>query len=312
MIYRRFLRTPALLLAAFAVLLVLASPAAAVVSVGEESSPANMALEGEEDLLKATVSYDSTAGTAIFTITTREAPTPNPALAAGGALGTVPGGCSGPAIEAAEGKVTPELLLEAPYREPESAGDPQPHWQAFEQFNEAPSAANTGPLTKSVVGTTTTLSATTSQAANRPYNCAQVGVNETFGGLVDFVFVPLVAKPEPAPQVLKSAPSIPPALSIAKVKPLKLKVGKSKSARIKVTNTGGTATAQGSLRVKPVGGVVVKPEVQKLPELAPGASWNVSVRLKLTAKAKKKSTLSLTGTASGATAKGSLLVKLKR
>jgi hypothetical protein len=54
-----------------------------------------MALEGEEDLLMATVSYDSTAGTTIFTITTREAPTPNPGLAAGGALGTVPGGCNG-------------------------------------------------------------------------------------------------------------------------------------------------------------------------------------------------------------------------
>jgi hypothetical protein len=79
---------------------------------------------------------------------------------------------------------------------------------------------------------------------------------------------------------------------------------------VKVTNTGATATTQGSLRVKPTKGVIVKPETQRLPVIAPGASWTVSVRVELTAKAKQKSTLSLVGTASGVTAKGSLVVKL--
>lgn len=64
--------------------------------------------------------------------------------------------------------------------------------------------------------------------------------------------------------------------------------------------------------MKQAKGVLVKPEVQKLPGLAPGTSWTLSARVQLTARAKPKSTLSLTGTAPGATtATGSLLVKLK-
>jgi CARDB len=115
--------------------------------------------------------------------------------------------------------------------------------------------------------------------------------------------------PAPAPAPAPPAPA-PPALSIAKTKPLDLKVGKSKTVKIKVSNTGATATAQGTLRVKSAKGVLVKPETQKLPVIAPGASWTVSVRVELTGKAKKKSTLTLTGTAPGLTAKGSLVVKL--
>ncbi|HVV89753.1 MAG TPA: hypothetical protein VHB53_04605 [Solirubrobacterales bacterium] len=65
--------------------------------------------------------------------------------------------------------------------------------------------------------------------------------------------------------------------------------------------------------MKQAKGVLVKPEVQKLPGLAPGTSWTLSARVQLTARAKPKSTLSLTGTAPGATtATGSLVVKLKR
>ena len=56
---------------------------------------------------------------------------------------------------------------------------------------------------------------------------------------------------------------------------------------------------------------IANPETQKLPALAPGASWAVSVRVELTEKAKEKSTLSLTGTAPGVSVKGSLVVKLE-
>jgi hypothetical protein len=115
----------------------------------------------------------------------------------------------------------------------------------------------------------------------------------------------------PPPLAPAAAPApAPAALSIAKPRPLKMKVGKPKTVKVKVTNTGATATTQGSLRVKGVKGVIVKPGTQKLPVISPGASWTVSVSVELTGKAKKKSTLSLVGTASGVTAKGSLVVKL--
>ena len=78
---------------------------------------------------------------------------------------------------------------------------------------------------------------------------------------------------------------------------------------MKVTNTGGTATAPGSLRLKTTKGVLVKAARQKVPALLPGGSWTVSYKVKLTAKAKKSSTLSLAATAGSLTAKGSLVVK---
>jgi uncharacterized membrane protein len=81
--------------------------------------------------------------------------------------------------------------------------------------------------------------------------------------------------------------------------------------KVKVDNTGGTALAAGSLRVKPVKGVNVKPESQKLPALAPGASWTLSVKVQLTEAAKAKSTLGLLASGRGATTgTGSLVVKL--
>ena len=81
--------------------------------------------------------------------------------------------------------------------------------------------------------------------------------------------------------------------------------------KIKVTNTGATAAAQGSLKVKSTKGILVAPEVQKLPPLAPGASWSVYVRLKPTEKAKATATLPFTAAASGVTGKGSLAVKVE-
>jgi uncharacterized membrane protein len=118
--------------------------------------------------------------------------------------------------------------------------------------------------------------------------------------------------PAPAPAPAPPPASAPPVLSIAKPKALKLAVGKSKTIRVKVSNAGATATAPGSLRVKAPTGVVVKPERQQIPTLAPGRSFSLSVRVELTVKAKPKSTVSLTGTAPGVvTAKSSLVIKRK-
>ncbi|HEY0278122.1 MAG TPA: CARDB domain-containing protein [Solirubrobacterales bacterium] len=93
---------------------------------------------------------------------------------------------------------------------------------------------------------------------------------------------------------------------------MSLKSGESTLIRVKVKNTGATGTGGGSLRVRGAKGVVVKPERQAIPALAPGKSWTVTVRVALDAKAKKSSTLALTAAASGVTASGTLSVKLRQ
>jgi adhesin HecA-like repeat protein len=97
-------------------------------------------------------------------------------------------------------------------------------------------------------------------------------------------------------------------LSLAKAKPLKLAAGKWKTVKVTVTNTGGTVVPQGSLRLKAPKGVVVRPGRQKLPSLLPGDSWTVSARVKLTAKAKAKSTVRLAASSGGLTAGGALVL----
>ena len=121
------------------------------------------------------------------------------------------------------------------------------------------------------------------------------------------ILFPLTTKPEPAPAQTVTppatqstpAPARAGVLSIAKAKkPLKLKVGKWATVKVKVTNTGRHGErSPGSLRLKATKGVIVKAGKQKLPALLPGGSWTVSYKVKLTAKAKKSSTLSLVGTA---------------
>jgi hypothetical protein len=125
---------------------------------------------------------------------------------------------------------------------------------------------------------------------------------------------PPPAPPAPAASMPAAAPApAPPVLSIAVPKPLRLKVGKWRSVKLKVTNTGATTTSVGSLRLKAPAGVVVKPVSQQVPVLLPGGSITLSVRVELTKKAKKKSTVSLSGSAPGATgARGSLVLKLEQ
>jgi hypothetical protein len=122
---------------------------------------------------------------------------------------------------------------------------------------------------------------------------------------------PLPPSPPATAPTAPLAPSAPAALKMAKLKPISLHVGKWQLVKVKVTNTGATGTGLGSLRVKTAKGVMVKPERQQLPLLAPGASWTMTVRVRLTAKAKPRSTLRLTAAASGLTATGPLVLKAK-
>jgi hypothetical protein len=337
---RRRLLPLTVLIAAAVALLAFAATAAAETKIGEGTSPIELSREGESDLLKATSSFDVTTGTATFEITTREAQesTPEaerPEVEYTAIVLNAQSGCTEQAIAAEEKKAEEEE------KEP-------PIFPAMEilSLNEQVTAENTPPgvpvaqaygayLTseesvfepeefipgsKSLDGTTATVTVTIPQAAgNGSFNCVGVAAqNFKESGEPDEILFPLTTKIEPPPAVetkpapapSASSPALAPGmLSIAKAKPLKLKVGKWKTVKVKVTNTGATATSPGSLRLKPAKGVVVKGGKQKLPALLPGGSWTVSFKVKLTPKAKKSSKLSLVGAAGSLAATGSLVLK---
>lgn len=116
----------------------------------------------------------------------------------------------------------------------------------------------------------------------------------------------------PAPPTPSPPAPAPAKLSIAKPKPLTLKVGKWRTVKVKVTNTGGTPSALGTLTIKPQKGVVVKPAKQKLPVLPPGGAWTLSLKVQLTEAAKETSTLRLAVSAAGTSATGSLALRPAR
>lgn len=323
----RRLRAPAILIAALATLLAFAATASAETRTGEsttvitESFPA-----GEVTLVKADASYESAAGSVVFNVTTATGPEPAGEGSILAAL-TTSANCTGQKT----GKAIVQQLLE----------NPPPVLQFLDQLSSSTPTAAAGnpftpqalPATKAVNGTTTTLSATSSVIANAGFNCAIVAASEAGkggeGGEAEglpveeehpgatFMSFPISAPPAPpvitAPKSTPPAasPLAPPVLKIAKLKPISLKAGKKRSVRVKVTNTGATGTGLGSLRVKTAKGVMVKPERQQLPVLAPGSSWTMTVRVQLTAKAKPKSKLKLTAAASGVTATRSLVLKAK-
>ncbi|HEY4703019.1 MAG TPA: hypothetical protein VIH64_14080, partial [Streptosporangiaceae bacterium] len=149
------------------------------------------------------------------------------------------------------------------------------------------------------------------------YKCALVLVEGKTGA--SLMTVPIKGPPPPPPPAPVVAPAPAPAplpapavLSVAKPKPLKVKAKTWKTVHVKVSNTGATATTQGSLRVKAAKGVMVKPEVQKLPVLIPGATYTLSVRVQLTETAKPTSKLPVTVTAPGVSGTGSIVLKLKQ
>lgn len=313
-------RVPALLLAALAALLVFAATASAEMRTGEsstvirEGSPA-----GESTLVKAAASYESTSGSVVFNITTATAPQPESEGVILAGL-TTSSNCTTPTSAQS---IIERLVL-----------SPPPLLAIQDTFSEPAPIAITGslsaptmlPATRTVSGTTTTLSVIAGGIANAGFNCAIVGASGTEGEAepggeevvgATFMSFPISAPPAPpaavvtAPPAPVVAPPAPPVLSIGKLKPVSLKTGKWRSVRVKVTNTGATGTGSGSLRVKAAKGVLVKPERQQLPVLAPGASWTVTVRVQLTAKAKPKSSLKFTAAASGVTGAGTLVLKSK-
>jgi hypothetical protein len=315
------LRTPAFLLAALAALLVFAATAAAETKTGESTSTLALAATSPEaTMIKGTASYDTTGGNAAFTITTAAPPQAEP----GGELSetmmiallfTTAGECSSSigTVESLASSGSQALIFENSYAVP----GVEAVLGSFSSIEGGGGLGEALTATKTVEGTATTLSASSGSLAEKSFNCALVLIEEPEGSA--FMAFPIKAPViPPAPPAAPAAPAppapapAPPVLSIAKAKPLKAKLGKWKTVQLKVTNTGATATTQGSLRVKPVKGVLVKPEVQKLPILLPGAIWSVPVQVELTKKAKPSSTLALTGIASGISAKGSLVVKLTK
>jgi hypothetical protein len=316
MIRPRSLRVLAVALAPIAVLLTFASGAAAETWRGEATTIEVQ--EGqplpEVTLVTASASYDPSAGNVSVYIVTAERPSelgvePNEGNASA-ILIKDPGACNYSTVYGlANGPATPgtsPFILLSPYSEPFGIG----------VLYRQPELVEV-PITKAVSGAATTLSVGSNLLANQGYNCAAVTAQNGTGRTI--MAFPLVLQPPdfpapaaPAPPAPAAPAPAPPALSIAKAKPFKLKAGQTKAVKINVTNTGATTSAQGSLRVKPTKGILVTPEQQKLPPLAPGASWTVWVRLKPTEKAKAKSTLPLTAAASGITGKGSLAVKVEQ
>lgn len=317
----RLVPTAALLIA-LAALLAFAGTASAETKIGEYTGALIPGIPAEANVLGATGEYDSTAGTLNFTVTTAAAPQaklgaePNEIQLDVG-FATLPV-CAFSALESGAGY--PVFELEARYAQ--SVALAITAESQAELISGDPALLSAG--TKTVEGTKTTFTAQSPRAVGKPYNCGIVSVqnveNVEGESVQEINFFPLSLKPTPPPAVTppapvqaQPAPQAPPvaALSIAKAKkPLKLKVGKWKTVKVKVTDTGGTATSAGSLRVKAPAGVLVKPERQKLPVLQAGESWTLSVRVQMTAKAKKSSTLSLVAAAGTVSAKGSLVLKV--
>jgi hypothetical protein len=283
---------------------------------GEGTSPPIPGLPGEAEVIAGTANYESTTGTVTMSITTAGLPVAESELTVGGALLTTSRPCDRAALEPPAGGGFPEVLpafeIRSVYTETE---EETPIWVSIESFSSV-GPEDGGPATKSVSGTTTTLSATTDLAANRPYDCAFVSVNENGGEPIDYVFFPIAVPPvppvtppavAPAPAVVIPAPAA--LLSLAKLKPLSAKTGKWTKVKLKVTNSGNAAAGPVAIKAKAPKGVVVKPLTTKLPALLPGQSWTVVLEVQLTAKAKKSSTISLTGTLPGLTATSSVVIK---
>jgi hypothetical protein len=170
----------------------------------------------------------------------------------------------------------------------------------------------------SVNGTTVTLAGADTRAQNGPFTCVEIiafQMGEPNGR--DLLAFPLTALPEPPSVVVSprpTPPAVPPvpaaaALSFAKLKPLTLKAEKWTPVRIKLTNTGGTATVPGSLKLKLPRGLKIRPvsSRQQVPAIGPGGSWTVAFRVKPTEKTKPRSTISFVEQAGSLLIRGSLL-----
>ena len=303
MTHRVRLATVALM--AIAACLALVATAGAEIRNGEFTAAVDPSLEPELDVTNAKVSYETVTGAVNWAITTAEPPV-DPEWRAMTALYVATGECNLAAIQAG-GFTFPLLEISAVYEEPKPE---------TVLYTSPASTENLGPAANSVTGATTHLSATYPALANRGFNCASFFLEGSphYFQVGDPVVPPVSPTPTPsqsppAPGPVAPTAPAPAKLTIVKPKPAKLAVGKWTTVSVKVTNIGGTGTAQGSFRMAAASGINVKPAKQKLPALGPGASWVESVRVQITDKAKHRSTLQVTGTASGLTAKSSLIVK---
>jgi hypothetical protein len=307
------LRAPALVIAALAALLVFAASASAAAETrtGESTTASTEeAPSGEAHLVNTTASFETATGHAVISFTTAAPPNPaNPTEMIGGFSTTE---CSStPPSSFNQQSVTVPLIASSPIlaiftgsSEPLAAG-----------ITGSFSAPETLLVAKSVSGATTTLSVASSSFIEAGFKFALVIVEgETGASLMTVPIKGPPPPPAPAPVVAPAPAPLPaPAvLSVAKPKPLKVKSKTWKTVHVKVSNTGATATTQGSLRVKAAKGVMVKPEVQKLPVLIPGATYTLSVRVQLTESAKPTSKLPVIVTAPGVSGTGSIVLKLKQ
>jgi hypothetical protein len=315
----RRLFVPALLASALFTALAFAATASAEVRAGETTSPANGAIPGKGDILAATAKYDSNSGATTFTMTTREAPGEKQELSTFAVLGRPKDGvCVGDLSQLSE----PILPLMEIIAQGTPAGmttvESLPSWI---EIGEDQKIAALGLAKRSVDGATTTLSATSSELANKPYSCATI-VTQTAPEFpqnpekeppiapetLDQVSFLLNVLPEPPP-VPKPAPPAPAALSFASSKPVTAKTGKWTKVKVKVANTGGTVVGPIAFKAKAPKGVIVKPGSPKLPALLGGQTWTINLQVKVTEKAKPQSTITLTGTSGSLTAMGSVVVK---
>ena len=300
---------------ALAAMLLMATTASAATLVGESTTVSLVTgdLTAGSTILRGAATYDS-SGHADLSITTAATAGPEIGLSAGLFDVRFEEECSYGGIFFGGAALTPGTLA----MKTKGSGAPVQATVLLDsgEIEEVPAA-------RTVSGTTATLSVTGPALANRTFNCALVSASEQkepVGG-VSWMFFPVAPPPPPAiPIPPGPAPTAPPApkgpppaaLTIAKPKTTTVKAGKWATVKVKVSNTGGSTLPSGSLRVKPAKGVNVKPESQKLPVLAPGASWSLTVKVQLTEKAKAKSTLGLIASGTGATTgSGSLIVKLK-
>jgi hypothetical protein len=166
-----------------------------------------------------------------------------------------------------------------------------------------------GSATRTISGNTMTITATDARAINGPFTCAVVGV---LGGAEEpeFLIFGLTTLPEPPPVVPPVTPQVAPAsLSLAKLKTLEARPGKWTQVNLEVSNTGALPVGPIAIELKAPKGVIVKAATTKLPALLGGQTWPVPVLVKVTEKAKPKSTISLSTSSGVLSATGSFFVK---
>jgi hypothetical protein len=298
----QWLAATAALIAAVFASLALAAAASAEVRSGTATDPPSSLLPAGQDIVAVSAAYDTATGTITATVTTRGAPEPLPTRALRTDFFPVDG---------AGDCVAPEARLASIYSEPGAV------WL----YNGSIIQAGV----KSVVGSTTTLTATSPLLVNQPFLCMNAYVLDEEGEPFEYLIPPLrLAGPPPPPAPPAPPPSTPPApppappapklakLSLGSSETITLRRNQWKQVKLAVTN-GGTATAaKVSLKIGGAKGVAIKPKSGKLElkSIAPGKSRTASFKVMLTKKAKPTSSLTLAiSGAKGIKASGTLTVK---